>query len=208
MQIVPKAIDEYLDSLVPEQNSVFHDMEKLALEKNFPYVGPQVGALLAQLARMIDAKRIIELGSGFGYSAAWFLSGTSPDATIMLTDFDKKNLERAEEFLGHLGYTDQIDCHTGDAIDVFRTTTDSFDIVFSDIDKEHYPEVIALAEQRLRSGGLLITDNALWHGKVVDEEKDEATSAVFEFNCQLASHASFDTVVLPLRDGVSVARKR
>jgi predicted O-methyltransferase YrrM len=198
-------MDRYLESLLPERPPVLKEMEELAEAEGFPHVGPQVGVLLELLARAVRAERVFELGSGFGYSAAWFTRGMNPQGRIVLTDLDEKNRERALDFLRRLGAAPEVDFRVGDAVRSFEAERGPFDIVFADIDKEEYPRVVELAHARLRSGGLLIVDNALWFGRVNDADPDAATEGVLAFNDALARHDGFLQTIVPLRDGVAVA---
>lgn len=208
MDIVSSQIHTYLESLVPEREAVFHEMEREAAEAEFPHVGPQVGALLAFLAQTSGAKTIFELGSGFGYSAAWFLRGLPDDGKIVLTDLAEENRLKAKANLSRLSRWDSVEFRVGDGLEILKQSSKSWDLIFNDIDKKDYPKVIDVAYDKLNTGGLLITDNALWYGKVVKAGVDAATDAVRLFNQSLADHPGFDTTIIPLRDGVSIALKR
>ncbi|MCB2198291.1 O-methyltransferase [bacterium] len=208
MDIVTPPIGQYLESLVPERHDVFHAMEREAKETGFPHVGPQVGALLQLLASISQAENVFELGSGFGYSAAWFLCGLPEQGRVVLTDLSAENRSKAITNISRIGREYSIDFLVGDALELLKNSTESWDIIFNDIDKKDYPKVIDVAEGKLKSGGLLVTDNALWYGNVVEKGVDAATDAVREYNQHLANHPGFDMTIIPLRDGVSVARKR
>lgn len=207
MEIIAPEVEAYLEELLPARDPLFVEMEELASGKDFPIIGPQVGGLLLMLARAIEARQIIELGSGFGYSALWFAKALTGGGRIIMTDFDPKYQEMAYQFFTRAGHTQLIDFRVGNALDIFTRETGPFDIVFNDIDKEEYPMVISLAHQRLRPGGFFITDNTLWYGKVADSSPDKTTRAVQEFNRRLRNHRGFMTVQLPLRDGLAVAQK-
>lgn len=208
MDILTPQINDYLDSLLPERDAIVQEMEAEAEALDFPNVGPQVGQLLEFLARSIGARTVFELGSGFGYSAVWFARGLAEDGKVILTDHSEENRKKAVSYFTRMNMADRIEFRVGDALALFREESGPFDIVFNDIDKKDYPDTIEPAFERLRSGGLFITDNSLWHGKVVNQSPDAATSAVLEFNRRLAAHDGFDTVFLPVRDGVAVARKQ
>ncbi|MBS1262701.1 MAG: putative O-methyltransferase [Calditrichaeota bacterium] len=206
-KLILDGIDDYIERHLPRRPDVLHEMESLAADEDFPIVGPQVGQFFRMLAASTGAKRVFELGSGFGYSAVWFALGMPAEGEIVLTDHDGGKLERADSFLSRLWLNGKAELLPGDALAHFRAAKGEFDIVFNDIDKQHYPEVVELAHERLRLGGFLISDNALWHGRVLDDEKDEATAAVDEYNRLIAEHEGFENVILPVRDGLSVARK-
>ena len=209
MPIVDETVQAYLKELRPEPDAVRREMEALAEELDFPIVGPEVGQLLSLLARAIGARRVLELGSGYGYSALWLARAVGPDGVVHCTDGKAKNRDRAMEFLGRAGLADRVKFHVGDALMSMEKLSGPFDLVFNDLDKEHYPEVIDKVARVLRPGGLFLTDNALWDGKVTDAKTaDAATRGVQEFNRRMARHASFDAVVVPLRDGVSLAIRK
>ena len=209
MTIVDEAITGYLKELRPEPDEVRREMEALAEELDFPIVGPEVGQLLSILARAIGARQILELGSGYGYSALWLARAVGPGGIVHCTDGKAKNRDRAMEFLGRAGVADRVRYHVGDALTNMEKLRGLFDLVFNDLDKEQYPETIEKVARVLRPGGLFVTDNALWDGKVADPAAaDEATRGVLEFNRRMARHPAFDAVVVPLRDGVSVAIRK
>jgi len=207
--ITHPAIEKYLDGLLPEREPWFFEMERMAEEKNFPAVGPQVGLLLEILARSIGAKRILELGSGFGYSGLWFSRALPADGFIVLSDFEEANRKLAEGYFRQAGKAHMMEFRVGDALGLLEQQVEGyFDIVFNDIDKEFYPAVIEPVYRVLRKGGLFIADNTLWDGKVAHSKRDQVAQSVHEFNCRLKEHVGFSTIQLPLRDGVSVSIKK
>jgi len=206
--IVAKKIETYISGLDGRQDPVRAEMEALARGSDFPIVGPQVGRLLGILARGIEARRVLELGSGYGYSALWFARALSNGGGVTCTDLSTENRDRALEFFRRAGVQDRVSFHVGDALAFARTLAGPFDIVFNDIDKEHYPESVSVVVPLLRVGGLFITDNVLWSGKVAAGGRpDAATAAILEFNRAVSSRDDLETVILPLRDGVAVCQK-
>ncbi|RJP79720.1 MAG: O-methyltransferase [Candidatus Zixiibacteriota bacterium] len=209
MEILESAIQEYLDSLLPARPEVFREMERLAEEESFPAVGPHVGSLLELLARSVRAQRIFELGSGFGYSALWLVQGMEPDGRIILTDRDAGNLQSAREYFRRAGLEEFAEFRQGDALNLLELEIGPFDLIFNDADKEDYPHVVDLAHSRLAPGGLLVSDNTLWGGRVVDPVPgDETAEAIRLYNHKLALHRGFLTVQIPIRDGVSVSIRK
>lgn len=209
IDIINPEINGYLESLLPERDPWFVEMEEMAEKEDFPAVGPQVGILLEILARSIGAKRIMELGSGFGYSGLWFSRALPGDGYILLTDFEDKNRRLAQQFFKKAGKEHLLEFKVGDALMLLDQEEGVFDIVFNDVDKEFYPRVIDPAYHLLRPGGLLISDNTLWRGQVAQKGKalDDTTAAVKEFNHCLKEHKGFLTSWLPVRDGVSMSIK-
>lgn len=200
-------VEEYLAGLFSERDPVLREMEALAKGRDFPIVGPLVGGLLRVLARTAQARRVLELGSGFGYSAFWLAGGMPDPGEIVLTDASGENLVEAERFLARGRFPHRFEFHEGDALDRLRGAEEKWDLVFCDIDKHAYPDVIDPAVERLRPGGLLIFDNMLWSGKVFDPAGpgEPATEGVREAGRRLAAHPALRTTLVPLRDGVTVS---
>ena len=207
MDITPPEIDLYLQGLLPARHKIFLEMEERALRDDFPAIGPQAGILLELLARSIRAKHIIDLGSGYGYSALWLARALPEDGIVILTEQDEENIKDARRYFEVMGFLSHADFRQGNAVEIFRNESGPFDLVFNDVDKEDYTEVAELAYQRLRHGGLLVTDNTLWYGEVVSSNPDETTRSILDHNRFLAEHTGFLTVQLPVRDGISVSLK-
>jgi caffeoyl-CoA O-methyltransferase len=205
--IVDPAIEAYLRELYDDGDKVRHEMEDLAAERGFPIVGPLVGRDLTLLARSIGAKRVFELGSGYGYSALFFSRAVGPEGTVHCTELSADNVRLAEFFLTRAGVWPRITYHREEATAALRRVGGTWDIIYNDIDKEGYPDTVELAHARLRPGGLFITDNVLWSGRVLEPEKKWAVSTrgVVEFTRRLFAHPGFLTSIHPTRDGVAVA---
>ncbi len=223
LDVLHPSIDEYLLEVIPERDEVLTEMEVYARENRFPIVGPLVGRVLHQLVLLTNPTRIFEMGSGFGYSAYWMAKALrQPEASIICTDGSQENADRAAGYLARGGIADRIDYRVGNALEIIDETEGDFDIIYNDIDKDGYPEAFRKAIPRLRSGGLFITDNMLWLGRVVtydtdadvqelDEEEQwvhNTTVGVKELTRLLYSSPDVFTTIIPLRDGVSVAIKR
>jgi len=202
-------VDDYLYSMLPERDAVLAEMEDHATKHKIPIVGPAVARVLYQLARMIDAKTVFELGSAIGYSTIWWAQAVGEAGQVVYTDGDPKHAERARGYFNRAGVSSRITLHTGDALEFLSEQKQQFDIVFNDVDKEDYPRVLRLVSPRLRKGGLFITDNVLWSGRVAEKKPKLATTkAILEFNRLLYSSGDFFTTILPIRDGLAVALKK
>ncbi|HXM69375.1 MAG TPA: O-methyltransferase [Candidatus Acidoferrum sp.] len=202
-------VDDYLYSMLPKRDEVLTEMEEYAGQHNIPIVGPAVARVLHQLALMIGAKMVFELGSAIGYSTIWWARAVGEKGRVIYTDGDAKNAERARGYFDRAGVSDRITLHTGDALEVLSEKKEQFDIIFNDVDKEDYPRVLRLVSPRLRKGGLFITDNVLWSGRVTQKNpKQASTRAILEFNRQLYKSEEFFTTILPIRDGLAVALKK
>lgn len=198
-------VHKYLDSLLPERPPILQEMEAYAAEHKFPIIGALVGRYLYQSARLIKARRILELGSGFGYSAFWFSLAVGARGEIILTDGNRGNKKRALDYFDRAALRSKFDFRVGDALKLAKRLTGSFDIILNDIDKKDYPATIDLAAARLRKGGLFVTDNVIWSGRVCDKKQDTNTQAIVEFTRTLYADSRFFTTILPLRDGLAVA---
>jgi caffeoyl-CoA O-methyltransferase len=184
-------------------------MEVYADQHKVPIVGPAVARVLQQLALMIGAKTVFELGSAIGYSTIWWAQAVGKKGRVIYTDGDSRNAERALGYFERAGVSERIRIHTGDALEFLSEEKQQFDIIFNDVDKEDYPRVLRLVAPRLRKGGLFITDNVLWSGRVAEKNsKETTTKAILEFNRLLYGSGDFYTTILPIRDGLAVALKK
>jgi len=208
--IVDPGIEDYLRRLYDDGDAVRLEMEKVAAQRNFPIVGPLVGRHLVVLARAIGARRVFELGSGYGYSALHFAQAVGEGGEVHCTELSADNVALAETFLTRAGVWDRVTYHQEEATAALARVGGTWDIVYNDIDKDGYPATVELAFAHLRPGGLFITDNVLWSGRVLEGEDDgtAATRGVREFTRRLLAHPGFLTAIDPTRDGVAVALKR
>ena len=207
--ITVPAVEDYLYSLLPPRDEVLTGIEAEAAKRDIPIVGPAVGRILYQLAVMIGARTVFELGSAIGYSTIWWARAVGEEGRVIYTDGDRKKAEEARRYFDRAGVSGRITLHTGDALEFLSEQKVEYDIIFNDVDKEDYPRVFKLALQHLRKGGLFITDNVLWSGKVAQKDPSEAsTKAILEFNRLLYSSKALFTTIFPIRDGVAVAVKK
>jgi len=207
MDIVDPRIIEYLRRLYDDGDPVRTEMEALARERRFPIVGPLVGRHLILLTLAVRARRVFELGSGYGYSALHFARAVGEGGEVHCTELSPENVELAQRFLSAAGVWGRVTYHREEATAALRRVGGTWDIVYNDIDKHGYPETVDLAHARLRPGGLFITDNVLWSGRVLPGEDDGSkdTRGVVEFTRRLMAHPGFLTAIDPTRDGVAVA---
>jgi predicted O-methyltransferase YrrM len=207
--ITVPAVEDYIYSLLPPRDEVLAGIEAEAAQRNIPIVGPAVGRILYQLALMIGAKTVFELGSAIGYSTIWWARAVGDGGRVIYTDGDRKKADEARGYFDRAGVSGRITLKTGDALELLSEEKQQFDIIFNDVDKEDYPRVFKLVSPRLRKGGLFVTDNVLWSGKVAHKNPSEAsTKAILEINRLLYSSPDFFTTILPIRDGVAVAIKK
>jgi predicted O-methyltransferase YrrM len=195
--------------MLPKRDEVLAEMEDYASEHDVPIVGPAVARVLQQLALMINARTVFELGSAIGYSTIWWAQAVGEKGRVVYTDGDARNAERARGYFKRAGVSNRVTLHTGDALEFLSEQKQEFDIIFNDVDKEDYPRVLRLVGPRLRKGGLFITDNVLWSGRVAENNPADAkTRAILEFNRKLYDASEFYTTILPIRDGLAVAIKK
>ena len=209
-------VENYLYAMLPPREPVLQEMERQANERDIPIVGPAVARLFYQYARLINAKTVFEMGSAIGYSTIWWAKAVGEAGKVHYTDGSRKNADEARRYFQQAGVADRIEVHVGDALELLSERKEQFDILFCDVDKHDYPRVFNMAAPRVRKGGLFITDNTLWSGRVAyaagnpdlpKPETDRHTEGVVEFNRLLYSSADWYTTIIPLRDGVSVAMK-
>ena len=210
MDPVDPRIEAYMEERLRRYDEpVLLEMEAYADEHAFPIVGRNVGVTLELLARSVEAERIMELGSGFGYSAYWHARAVGPVGEVHLTDGDPENEIKAAEFLRRAGLADRVQFYVGDAVTELEQLDDEFDVIFNDIDKDGYPAAWRAASERIRRGGLYICDNVLWYGRVAVPDPDDSrpgwTEAVLEHNRLVAEDERFVSTIVPTRDGVLVA---
>ena len=201
-------INNYLSSVTPSRDPILTEMEIYGQEHNFPIVGPTVGSFLHQMVLLTNPKRIFEMGSGFGYSAYWMAKALNdPEAKIICTEGATKNATRATSYFERGGIADKIDFKIGNALEIIEETTGFFDIIYNDIDKHEYPTAFQKAIPRLRKGGMFITDNLIWNGRVMGKDNEPSTVGVRELTRLLYESDQFFTTIVPLRDGLAVAIK-
>ncbi len=204
-------IQELLAGLVPAREPEMQAMEQYAEAHNFPIIGPAAGYLCYQIARLIGAQSIFEMGSGYGYSTAWFARAVKENGggVVHHVVWDQKLSDMAAEHLAHLGYEGIIEYHIAEAIATLRETDGPFDLIFCDIDKEAYPAALPVIKSKLRNAGVLIVDNIIWHGRIFDKgDRSAATQGVRDFTRLISQDPDWIASVLPVRDGVMVAYKK
>ncbi len=205
--IVFPYIEKYLESLETTRDDVLAEMERQAQVGDFPIVGPLVGRTLCLLAQSIGAKRIMELGSGFGYSGYWFARALPEDGELILAEGSAQNIAQAREFFRQGGVGCRVRFEVGDAFEILDRLPGEFDIIFNDVGKAQYPMAFHKAIPRVRRGGYFISDNMLWGGRVVKDTSHPTTRGVLELIRLLFQAPNLYTTILPIRDGVSISLK-
>jgi caffeoyl-CoA O-methyltransferase len=206
--IVNKKVEKYVNELLPKRDAVLADMERYARLHDVPIIGPACGRLLYLLTQISRAKRIFEMGSAIGYSTIWFAKAAGEGSEVYYTDGDPENAQRAKDNFQRAGVEDRVRILVGDAVRLIDTVPGELDVVLIDVDKPQYPAALEKAVPRLRSGGLLVTDNVLWSGRVTGRARDASTRSIQKFNQAVYASSELFAVIIPLRDGVAVCRKR
>lgn len=204
--IIHPEIERYMESLLPARDTVLQEMEEQAKLRDIPIIGPSVGRVLAQLVMISKSKRIFELGSAIGYSTIWLARAAGEGSEVHYSDGNPENTREAKDYFRRAGVDHLIQVHVGDALTSLGETSGEFDFIFNDVNKDGYPAVLDAVPARLKTGGLFVTDNTLWHERVL-QPREVTDFAVTSFNRNLYDSARFFTTLLPIRDGVSVAVK-
>jgi caffeoyl-CoA O-methyltransferase len=204
------ALTAYLESLVERPHPLLLEMEQRAAETNFPIVGPVVGQLFYWLTRLTGARRVFELGSGYGYSTAWFALAVRDNGggVVHHTVWNADLSRQAQAYLARMGLGDLMTYHVGEAVETLQRVGGEYDLIFCDIDKAGYPASLPVVKRHLRVGGLMLYDNMLWSGRVWDaQDTSEATEAIRTLTQQMTHDPELKTVLFPMRDGVLAAIK-
>lgn len=209
--LLPKEVEAYLERLVPARPPELAAMEAYAREHRFPIIGPVAGYFCYALTRMIAARRVFEMGSGFGYSTAWFALAVKENGggTVFHVVWDDDLSQRARRHLAAMGCGEIVQYCVGEAVQVLRETEGTFDVVFNDIDKSAYAKALPVIAEKVRPGGLLIIDNALWSGRVADSgDHSPSTESIREVTRLISEDPTWIGVVAPVRDGLLIAYRR
>jgi len=201
-------VEDYLYDMLPARDEVLTEMEADAAKNGYAIVGPAVARVLYQLAVISGAKKVFEMGSAIGYSTIWWARGVGEGGKVIYTDGDPKRADKARRYFERAGVSKRIEVRVGDALEILSEEKEPYDIIFNDVDKTDYPRVFRLALPKLKSGGLFVTDNVLWSGKLRKPNPDERTRAICEFNRLIFESKDLFTTILPIRDGVAVCIKK
>ena len=205
---------ENLEAYVQQHSEQEPDLlQELARETHLKVLQPRMlsgayqGRLLALISKLITPKHILEIGTFTGYSALCMAEGLHENGRIDTIDVNEELTDLQRRYFDASSYGKQIFQHLGNAAEIIPALNGDFDLVFIDADKEQYPIYFDLIIDRIQTGGLIIADNVLWSGKVVTNATDEATKALQEFNKKVVDDTRVETVLLPVRDGLTLIRK-
>ena len=210
MKVLAPRVATYLDELVPPRPQRLAQLEAEARRTGFPIIGPATGHLCYLLTRLSNARHVFELGSGFGYSTAWFARAVKENGggIVHHVVWDDRLSRAARENLAALGLADVVQFHVGEAVATLQQAAGPFDVIFNDIDKQDYPKALDVITTKLRPGGLLLVDNMLWSGRIFQRrDTSPATRGVRELTRRIQADPSWIASVIPVRDGLLVAHR-
>jgi len=199
-------VEKYLYELLPPRDPLLERLEAEARERDIPIVGPLVGGLLALLVRLTRAKKVLEIGTAIGYSTIW-LARACPGRVVTI-EYNKAIAQEAQRNISEAGLSRRVRVLVGDGMDLVPTLRTKFDFLFLDAEKHQYRALLDLALPKMKRGALIVTDNVLWSGRVAQSDPDETTQAIREFNEYVHKHPALETVIVPVRDGLALSRKR
>ncbi len=213
MYFLPEKLDDYVVSHSEAEPELLQELTRETYQKILQPImlsGPYQGRVLSMISKLVRPKTILELGTFTGYATLCLAEGLQQDGVIHTIDVNEELIDFQRKYFDRSDYGAQIHQHLGAAMDIIPTLDHTFDLVFIDADKPNYVNYFHAVIDKLNPGGIILSDNVLWHGKVVEplKEKDHSTKAVLEFNTLLKSDARVETVVLPIRDGLTISRKK
>lgn len=212
MYFLPQKLDNYIVAHSAEEPALLKQLTRETYQKVLQPImlsGPYQGRVLSMISKLIQPKRILEIGTFTGYSTLCLAEGLAKTGVIDTLDVNEELVDFQRKYFDASCYGSQIIQHTGKALNIIPTLQATYDLIFIDADKPNYSNYFHLVIDKLKLGGVLLSDNVLWHGKVVEtlKENDIATKAILDYNTLLKKDNRIDTVVLPIRDGLTISRK-
>ncbi|MBW2936618.1 O-methyltransferase [Aureisphaera sp. CAU 1614] len=211
MDFLPKKIDQYVVAHSQQEPPLLQQLSKETWQKVLAprmLSGHLQGRVLSMLSKLIHPKNILEIGTYTGYSALCLAEGIRKDGKLHTIDNNEELFDFQRKYFDQSGFGDQIIQHLGNAIEIIPKFSEYFDLVFIDADKSNYPNYLELLLPKLKSGAVILSDNVLWSGKVVEKVKEDDidTQALLRYNKMLNENPRLETVLLPIRDGLTVSR--
>mgnify|MGYP006072675295 FL=1 len=208
---LPENIDNYVVAHSQEEPKILQELTKETWQKTLnPRMisGAYQGRLLSMISKLIQPKNVLEIGTFTGYSALSIAEGLPKEGAIITIDRNEELAELQKKYFDKSDYKKQIQTFVGNAIEIIPTLTEKFDLVFIDADKSNYTNYFHLIIDKMNSGGIILSDNVLWYGKVAEKanEKDVDTIALQAYNTLLNTDGRIETVMLPIRDGLTISR--
>lgn len=208
MSITYDYIDDYLYRIAPPRDKLLERMEEYADTNAVPIIGPLVGRFLYNLAKSIQSKKVLEIGTAIGYSGIWLARAVAPlKGSVSTIELNPERVKIARKNIAEAGLDNTVKVIEGSALDVISSLKEEYDLIFLDSDKDVYPDAFKKSIPKLRKGGLFVADNALWGGDVAKGGKSRDTQTIIKFNKLVTETPGLSTVIVPLRDGVLVSLK-
>lgn len=212
MEFIAQGLADYANAHSTVASSLLQRIEREThLEVLQPRMlsGPFQGRLLSLISKLVQPKRILEIGTYTGYSALCLAEGLTKEGKLVTLDVNEELHKRVQGYFNASDYSEHIDYRIGDALDLIPALNETWDLVFIDADKKNYLNYYDLVVDRVRSGGLILADNVLWSGKVIDEKaQDKETVLLRQYNERINRDERVENILLPIRDGIMVARKK
>ena len=211
MDFLPENLQRYVETHTSAESDLLKKINREThahVLKSRMLSGHVQGRFLSLISKMLKPKVILEIGTYTGYSAICLAEGLQPGGKLITIDNNEELEDRVRNYFKESEYNSQIDFRVGDARKIIPTLTEVFDLVFMDADKENYSLYYDVVIDKLPSGGLILADNVLWSGKVVQPSTDKDTKAILEFNNKVKDDPRVENLLMPLRDGVMMIRKR
>jgi len=206
-------LDEYLINHSEKEPEILSDLNR---ETNLKVLQPRMisgtyqGRLLSMISKIINPKKILEIGTFTGYSTLCLAEGLDKNGQIHTVDINEELYDLQRKYFKKSSFNNNITQHLGNALEIIPKLDHDFDLIFLDADKINYPKYLDVLIVRLKKGGVLLSDNVLWDGKVLNEisQKDKSTKAIVEYNKMLKNRTDMDSVILPIRDGITISIKK
>jgi predicted O-methyltransferase YrrM len=213
MYFLPEDLDNYVVAHSEQEPELLQQLTRETYQKILQPImlsGPYQGRVLSMISKLINPKSILELGTFTGYSTLCLAEGLSSDGKLHTIDINEELVDFQRKYFDKSNFGSQIIQHIGSALDIIPKLNQTFDLVFIDADKPNYSNYFHLIIDKLNPGGIILSDNVLWHGKVVEplDDKDKSTKAVLDYNILLKNDDRIETVVLPIRDGLTISRQK
>ena len=213
MHFIPEELDDYVVKHSEDEPELLQELNRETYQKILQprmLSGHYQGRVLSMISKLINPKNILEIGTYTGYSALCLAEGMQPSGELHTIDINEELVDFQRKYFDKSGYGNQIIQHLGDALELIPNLEKTFDLVFIDADKENYANYFNVIIKRLNKGGVILSDNVLWSGKVLDttfKKEDTSTPALIKYNALLKHDTRVETVVLPIRDGLTISRK-
>ena len=212
MHFIPEDLDDYISNHSEEEPELLQELNRETYQKILQprmLSGHYQGRVLSMVSKLVHPKNILEIGTYTGYSSLCLAEGLQKDGELHTIDINEELVDFQRKYFNKSPFGNQIVQHLGNALEMIPKLNKTFDLIFIDADKENYPNYFNLVIDKLNNGGIILSDNVLWSGKVIETVKpdDLDTKSLIEYNKLLKEDKRIETVILPIRDGLTISRK-